>query len=253
MPHRRTLVFSVLFLSCLIAAGKDKKKVPLPVDILQAHTAWVIIDPAAGVDITDPNAIDMARADVEHALAKWGRIMPVTDSSQADLIIIIRKGNGKMVQPTIAGTPINAPPPVIAQRTDSGINASGRTGPPLDTSDPRPQMEVGSTQDTFVVYRGNPAYNNTANDEQSTRLSARLAIHRERRARISWRSRSRSIPQSDRGVGESPGRAVAYSTRSIATGSIRNARNTGGTAAITTASRIVRKGTASTPASVAFT
>ena len=165
MPHRRTLVFSVLFLSCLIAAGKDKKKVPLPVDILQAHTAWVIIDPQAGVDVKDPNANNMARADVEHALAKWGRIMPVTDSSTADLIIIIRKGNGKLVQPTIAGTPINAPPPVIAQRTDSGINASGRTGPPLDTSDPRPQMEVGSTQDTFVVYRGNPAYNNTANDE----------------------------------------------------------------------------------------
>jgi hypothetical protein len=164
MPHRRTLVFSVLFLSCLIAAGKDKKKVPLPVDILQAHTAWVIIDPQAGVDVKDPNANNMARADVEHALAKWGRIMPVTDSSTADLIIIIRKGNGKLVQPTIAGTPINAPPPVIAQRTDSGINASGRTGPPLDTSDPRPQMEVGSTQDTFVVYRGNPAYNNAAND-----------------------------------------------------------------------------------------
>lgn len=165
MPYRRSLIFSVLFLSCLIAAGKDKKKVPLPIDILQAHTAWVIIDPQAGVDVTDPNVNRIALNDVQNALAKWGRIMPVTDPSQADLIIVIRKGNGKLVQPTIAGTPINAPPPVIAQRTDSGINASGRTGPPFDTSDPHPQTEVGSTQDTFVVYRGNPAYNNSANNE----------------------------------------------------------------------------------------
>jgi hypothetical protein len=164
MAHRRNLVLCMLFLSCLIAVAKDKKKSPLPIDILQAHTAWVIIDPAAGVDVKDPNVNRIAINDVQNALAKWGRIMPVTDSSQADLIIVIRKGNGKLVQPTIAGTPINAPPPVIAQRTDSGINASGRTGPPLDTSDPRPQMEVGSTQDTFAVYRGTPVYANSAND-----------------------------------------------------------------------------------------
>jgi hypothetical protein len=156
MPHRRNLVLSMLFLFCLIAVAKDKKKVPLPIDILQAHSAWVIIDPQAGVDVTDPNANRQARADVESALAKWGRIMPVTDPSQADLIIVIRKGNGKLVQPTIGSAPGNAAPPVIAQRTDLGINASGRTGPPLQQSEPHPQMEVGSTQDMFVVYRGDP-------------------------------------------------------------------------------------------------
>ncbi len=165
MPCRRNLVLSVLFLSCLVAVAKNKKKSPLPIDILQAHTAWVIVDPQAGVDVTDPNANRQARADVENALAKWGRLMPVTDPSQADLIIVIRKGNGKLVQPTIGGTPINAPPPVIAQRTDTGITAAGRTGPPLEESQPHPQTEVGSTQDTFAVYRGNPAYNNSANDE----------------------------------------------------------------------------------------
>jgi hypothetical protein len=163
MPYRRSLSFSVLFLSCLVAVGKDKKKVPLPVDILQAHTAWVIVDPAAGVDVTDPNANRIARADVENALAKWGRLSPVTDPSMADLIITVRKGNGKLVQPTIGGTPINSPPPVIAQRTDSGISAAGRAGPPLETSDPHPQMEVGSTQDMFVVYRGDPNHDNASN------------------------------------------------------------------------------------------
>lgn len=164
MPYRRSLIFSVLFLSCLAAVAKDKKKSVLPIDILRAHTAWVIIDPHAGVDVTDPNANRQARADVEAALEKWGRLMPVTDPAMADLIIVVRKGNGKLVQPTIGNAPGNAPPPVIAQRTDSGINIAARQGPPPQESEPHPQTEIGSTQDTFIVYRGNPANNNT-NDE----------------------------------------------------------------------------------------
>lgn len=162
MLYRRSLTLFVLFLSCLVAAPKNKKKAPLPVDILQAHTAWVIIDPHAGMDVQDPNANRQARADVEHALAKWGRLTPVTDPAMADLVIVIRKGNGKLVQPTIGSAPGNSPPPVIAQRTDSGINVAGRTGPPLEESQPHPQMEVGGTQDSFAVYRGNPSYNNSA-------------------------------------------------------------------------------------------
>lgn len=156
MLYRRSLALSVLLLFCLSAVAKNKKKVPLPVEVLQAHTAWVIIDPQAGVDVTDPNANRQARADVETALAKWGRLTPVTDPSQADLIIVIRKSNGKLAQETIGSTPINTPPPVIAQRTDGGINASARTGPPLEESQPHAQMEVGATDDTFAVYRGDP-------------------------------------------------------------------------------------------------
>jgi hypothetical protein len=145
----------VLVLSCLAAVAKDKKKVLLPVDILQARSAWVIVEPDAGLDIKDPNANNVARADVESALAKWGRLSPVTDPAMADLIIVVRKGNGTVIQPTIAGTPVNSPPPVIAQRTDSGINAAGRTGPPPESPGAHPQMEVGSTEDMFTVYRGN--------------------------------------------------------------------------------------------------
>jgi len=158
MPYRRILALSVVFLSCLAAVAKDKKKPVLPVDILQAHTAWVIIDPDAGMNVQDPNANRIARSDVETALAKWGRLSPVTDVTLADLIIVVRKGNGKFVQPTIGSAPGNAPPPVVAQRTDSGINVSGRTGPPLVESEPHPQMEVGTTQDSFAVYRGDPRH-----------------------------------------------------------------------------------------------
>lgn len=154
MRYRTGLTSAALLLSCLVAVGKDKKKVVLPVDVLQARTAWVIVDPQAGLDIRDPNANNIARAAVETALAKWGRLSPVTDPEMADLVIVIRKGNGKGVQPTIAGTPVNSPPPVIGQRTDSGISAAGRTGPPFESSDPHPQMEVGDAQDMFAVYRG---------------------------------------------------------------------------------------------------
>jgi hypothetical protein len=156
MRYRTGLVCAALFMSCLTGSAKNKKKVLLSEDILQARTAWVIVDPDAGVDVRNPNANNMARGAVENTLAKWGRLEPVADVSLADLIIVVRKGNGRMVEPTIGGTPANAPPPIIGQRTDSGINGSARTGPPpFGQSDPHPQMEAGDTQDSFAVYRCN--------------------------------------------------------------------------------------------------
>src|ERR1700739_1407301 len=119
MPHRSTLIAAVLLLPCLVAAGKDKKKGVLPQDILEAHTAWVIVDLDAGVDIQEPNANNNARRNVENALVKWGRLSPVTDPNMADIIIVVRKGNHKIVQPTIGGTPANSPPPMIGQQRDS--------------------------------------------------------------------------------------------------------------------------------------
>jgi hypothetical protein len=165
MSYRRGLAVSILLLFCLAASGKDKKKVLLPVDILRARTVWVMVDPDAGVDVRDPNANRVAQQNVENALNAWGRLRPVTDATTADLIIVIRKGNGKIAEPTIGGTPINSPPPVIAQRSDGGLNGAARSGPtgmPGDPSNagsqsgPHPQMEVGSWQDMFSVYRSGP-------------------------------------------------------------------------------------------------
>jgi hypothetical protein len=168
MLCRRGFAVSVMLLCCVVASGKDKKKVLLPADILQAQTVLVMVDPDAGVDMQDPNANRIARENVEGALVKWGWLRPVAGGSAADLIIVVRKGNGKMAQPTIGGTPVNNTPPVIG----------GRVGnpPACDVSDPRcggsesgspsnagpissgahPQMEVSSTEDTFAVYRGGP-------------------------------------------------------------------------------------------------
>jgi hypothetical protein len=76
-------------------------------------------------------------------------------------------GNGKVAQTTIGGTPINGIPPVSVGSTTSPTQtttrASGRWGDPgaNDPSSagsqpaiPRPQIEAGSSQDMFVVYRG---------------------------------------------------------------------------------------------------
>lgn len=180
MRLRFASISLILLLFSLAAAPKDKKKAILPMDVLRAHTAWVIVDPDAGVDVTRPNANNNARAAVETALAKWGRITPVTSADTADLIIVVRKGSGKIVEPTIGGTPANSPPPVIGQRTDNGIGASGRTGPPpFGQSEPGPQIEAGDPDDSFLVYRSSPNHDDftTALDSPAVwRYSAKGAL-----------------------------------------------------------------------------
>src|SRR5438876_580107 len=105
MGIRKGLAVSVLLLWCLMGAAKDKKKALLPVDVLEARTVLVIIDPDAGIDAEHPNANRMAREDVEQALMKWGRYSLVMEPQTADLIITVRKGSGRIAQPTIGGVP----------------------------------------------------------------------------------------------------------------------------------------------------
>lgn len=154
-------LLSMIFICCLPATAKDKKKVLLPADILEAKTVLVVIDPDAGVDIDAPNANRTAQEDVEKALMNWGRFSMAVDVSSADLIVTVRKGNQKIVQPTIGGLPVNNRP-VILEPTDSGVRVGGHSGTPPQTGDPtnsqnpnpHQQVEVGPAQDMFVVYRG---------------------------------------------------------------------------------------------------
>jgi hypothetical protein len=165
MPLRKLLAVTAVILCSALASAK--KKAILPADVLRARTVLVIVDPTAGVDVSDPNANRAARADVEKALDQWGRFTLVQEGLTADLVITVRKGNGKVIQSTIGGTPINGTPPVSGGTTSSPNETTGRaavrwgTGNPNDPSSagtqpstPRPQMEAGSPQDTFVVYRG---------------------------------------------------------------------------------------------------
>jgi hypothetical protein len=162
MLYRKSLAICVLLLSCLVATAKDKKKALLPADILRAQTVVVVVDPNAGMDVQNPNANRTAQEDVEKALMEWGRFSLAMDAGTADLIITVRKGSGKIAQPTIGGIPNNNRP-VVLQPTDLGgrvgvrQGSSGTTGDPSDpqypSSSPQPQVEVGQSQDMFVVYR----------------------------------------------------------------------------------------------------
>jgi hypothetical protein len=161
MRCQRALVLAPLFLCCTFAAAKHKKKVLLPADVLQARTVLVVIDPQAGAAIDAPNANRTAQEDVEKAIMNWGRFTLASDVSTADLIITVRRGNGKIAQPTIGGLPQNRP--VIFEPTESGGRVGVSQGrPPMaggptspQPSNPSPQVEVGEPDDTFAVYRGN--------------------------------------------------------------------------------------------------
>jgi hypothetical protein len=187
MLHPKAITVSVLVLlnlSCLDAVSKNKKKAPLPADVLKARNVLVVVDPDAGVSPADPNANRIAREDVEKALIKWWRFDPVTDTVTADLIITVRKGDGKAAQGTVGNTPVNDTPPIAGQSTDSKTGAAvrwGRSGIPEDPSNtgsrssgPTPQIEVGSSQDMFVVYRGNQS--NPLNWPPVWRYSAKGAL-----------------------------------------------------------------------------
>jgi len=162
MRVSRILAIAVLLFSTVFSAAKNKKKVILPAEILRAETVLVVIDPDAGVSLNAPLANQTARDDVEKAFIKWGRFRLANDLSTADLVITVRKGNGKIAQPTIGGLPSNNRP-VIFEPTDSGGRIGGSHGtPPMagdqtrsQYPDPHPQVEAGQIeQDMLVVYRG---------------------------------------------------------------------------------------------------
>jgi hypothetical protein len=160
MRVNRIPIVAVLLFSTVFASAKDKKKVILPADILRAESVLVVIDPDAGVSPEAPLANKTAREDVEKALIKWGRFRLANDLSTADLVITVRKGSGKIVQPTIGGMPTNDRP-VIFEPTDSGGRVGGSHGTPPVAGDPtrsqypnpHPQVEAGQIQeDMFVIY-----------------------------------------------------------------------------------------------------
>jgi hypothetical protein len=120
----------------------------------------VLIDPVAGTFMTSPLASKTAQEDVEKALTKWGWLAPVMETQTADLVITVRKGSGRIVEPTIGGLPTNNRP-VIVQPTGDGIRIGVQQGTPTDgpqtapqDTKPYPQTEVGSPEDIVVVYQG---------------------------------------------------------------------------------------------------
>jgi hypothetical protein len=173
------MVAAVLLPSFTLA--KDKSKSTLPTYVLQAQTVSVIIDPSAGESLNDPRANEVAQRDVETALLNWGRFQPFLAGRNADLVIVVRRGTGKMASGTVHD-PRQGRRPVAIDPTDSGIDVGMQRGQPPpyagDTPDasqgssipsqngpqngpmtedrPHPQAEIGTSaaQDSFLVYRG---------------------------------------------------------------------------------------------------
>lgn len=162
-------VYCIVCLAALLALpviAKDKNKSTLPEFVLRAQTVRVVIDPNAGEPLDHPNANATARDSVERALQVWGRFKPVLDGQDSDLVVVVRTGSDKAVQPTIRGGPINQRAGV-GQSTDSSIRIGGQQGQPPPLNDPStdptqnrgPHIsnEVGFTKDSFAVYRGDVA------------------------------------------------------------------------------------------------
>jgi hypothetical protein len=164
---RKRLAFLLAASLVLVALGfardkafaKDKKPI-LPPYVLQAKTVTVMIDPAAGISIEDPQANRVAQDDVESALLNWGKFQPVLSTQAADLIIVVRKGSGRMVSQTLANPRQNSRICSIDQG-DSSMSAGaqhgqqpGFSGGPGMGPGPHPQTEIGEADDSFVVYRG---------------------------------------------------------------------------------------------------
>jgi hypothetical protein len=161
MFRRLSVLASLVLVFTCFASADKKKKDTLPPQILNAQTVVVLVDPDAGMSTSEPLANKIAQDDVEKALAKWGRLkLMLIGGTDADLVITVRKGNGKVVQPTVTGEPTNDRPVVVVP-SDNGIHIGvqqgqppGSTQPPPQDTSPRLGGEVGPAEDTFLVYLG---------------------------------------------------------------------------------------------------
>jgi hypothetical protein len=143
--------FAFIALSFFVSFGfaKDKKKTVLPDYVLHAQTVAVIVDPNTQLSLDDPHANYMAQKDVEAALLKWGRFQPVEDAQSADLIMVVRKGNGRMMddmspdsRPNAGNGSITSPHGAQPNLPSEGL---GQQGPGSSTM---------YTPDFFAVFKG---------------------------------------------------------------------------------------------------
>ncbi len=126
-----------------LAMAKDKPKSTLPTYVLQARTVSVIIDPTAGESLEDPRANEVAQRDVETALLNWGRFQPILDGRNADLIIVVRRGSGKVANGTVYD-PRQDRRPAAIDPTDTGIGVGVQRGPSPPYAGDTPDASQGS-------------------------------------------------------------------------------------------------------------
>ena len=185
MFRRMTRVLMLSSMAINLGWAKEKAKILVPAYVLHARTITVLIDPEAGVSVDDPQANRVAQKDVEAALLKWGRFEPVLGIQGADLIVVVRRGNGKLVNQTITDPPQNKRPGSVTTTDDSiAIGIQHGRQPQLSSTIPdassdersHTRTEVGSTTDSFLVYEG--GVENPLEGVPAWRYSAKDALHR---------------------------------------------------------------------------
>jgi hypothetical protein len=175
MPKRTSALFTLSLLLTTFGFAKDKPKSTLPPYVLHARTIIVIVDPKAGVSIDDPQANRVAQRDVETALMNWGRFQPVLAMQAADLIVVVRRGHGRVVDQTISDSRQNNRPGMIATSDDAvtiGAQHGPQNLPDVYGTPTHPQTEIGASNDSFTVYQAggedpldaSPAWRYTAKD-----------------------------------------------------------------------------------------
>ena len=177
----------VLAASALLSAALAKDKGPaLPLYVLQARTVAVMIDPDAGISLSDPGANQTARKDVETALLKWGQFQLALSPTEADIVIVLRKGSGKLADATVDDPRQNRRPGSITS-TDGAVAVGVQHGtppqqPPQVLGEPQvpppeahPEAEIGARDDSFVVYRGHTS--DPADNVPAWRYVRKDALH----------------------------------------------------------------------------
>jgi hypothetical protein len=150
-------VSSLMALSLVVTFGfaKDKTKGTLPPYVLQARTVAVIIDRTANMSIDDPRANQTAQKDVE------------ANTEAADLIVVVRRGNGRLMDDTIPDprqnsggiNPIDHGGSIGPQRNSQpNLPTEPGLGPNQQTS--QSPADMRDAEDSFTVFKGsdNPLY-----------------------------------------------------------------------------------------------
>src|SRR5262249_48563342 len=158
MPDRVRITATLLLLSVSLCFADERKNL-LPAYVLQARTVLVIVDPQAGVPLGDFAGNRTAQENVEKEIMRWGRLKIALDAATVDMIVVVRKGNERVVNPTISGEPTNDRPATVEQ-TDGAVRIGAQKGTPPDLNSrvPRPQdskphlgTEAGPGEDVFSV------------------------------------------------------------------------------------------------------
>lgn len=151
----RTLLVAALVLATALpfAHAKDKKKKTVPA--MFANARYVYVQAEDG-DALKPGLLDVDRqaiVDVQNALRDWHRYTLVYNSSEADLVFIVRKG--RLVTAQVRGTvgtpnrpgPVGQSSPFPGQpgQNAPGYGAGGEVGPPDDYLEVKTQDAQGES------------------------------------------------------------------------------------------------------------